>query len=197
MEGHMIVIYVYHSRGAVVNLWQAIFLYHSFHIDVVLTRSIHIRYISVSCRKVTWHLGSRQSNGIFSSDQRKITDKKTLRNDVLTQRRYVRWQRFICRHSKHKSDLSSNPMVECFIKIYNPSKGENHLVTTLTGTRSMYVINLPLQWRHNGWDSFPNHQPHDCLLNGLFRRRSKETSASLAFVRGIHRDRWIPRTNGQ
>ena len=34
---------------------------------------------------------------------------------------------------------------------------------------------LPLQWRHNGFDGLPNHQPHDCLLNHLFRRRSKKT----------------------
>ena len=27
--------------------------------------------------------------------------------------------------------------------------------------------------------------------------RKHQSSASLAFVRGIHRDRWIPRTNGQ
>ena len=49
-----------------------------------------------------------------------------------------------------------------------------------------------LQWRHNERDGVSNHQPHDCLLNRLFRRRSKKTPkpASLAFVRGIHR--WIP-----
>ena len=29
----------------------------------------------------------------------------------------------------------------------------------------------PLLWRHNGCDSVLNHQPHDCLLNRLFRRR--------------------------
>ena len=34
----------------------------------------------------------------------------------------------------------------------------------------------PLRWRHNGHDSISNHQPHDCLLNRLFRRRSKKTS---------------------
>ena len=28
-------------------------------------------------------------------------------------------------------------------------------------------------------------------------QRKHQSSASLAFVRGIHRDRWIPRTNGQ
>ena len=33
-----------------------------------------------------------------------------------------------------------------------------------------------LQWRHNVRDSVWNHQPHDCLLNRLFRRRLKKTS---------------------
>ena len=33
-----------------------------------------------------------------------------------------------------------------------------------------------LQWRHNGPDGVSNHQPRDCLLNRLFRRRSKNTS---------------------
>ena len=33
-----------------------------------------------------------------------------------------------------------------------------------------------LQWRHNGLDCVSNHQPRDCLLNRLFRRRSKKTS---------------------
>ena len=33
-----------------------------------------------------------------------------------------------------------------------------------------------LQWRHNGRHSVSNHQSHHCLLNCLFRRRSKKTS---------------------
>ena len=33
-----------------------------------------------------------------------------------------------------------------------------------------------LPWRHNGCGSVSNHQPHDCLLSRLFRRRSKKTS---------------------
>ena len=33
-----------------------------------------------------------------------------------------------------------------------------------------------LQLRHNGHDSVSNHQPHDCFLNRLFRRRPKKTS---------------------
>ena len=36
------------------------------------------------------------------------------------------------------------------------------------------IASLP--WRHNGCDGVSNHQPHDCLLNRLFGRRSKKTS---------------------
>ena len=39
--------------------------------------------------------------------------------------------------------------------------------------KSMYIS---LQWRHNERNGVSNHQPHDCLLNRLFRRRSKKTS---------------------
>ena len=44
---------------------------------------------------------------------------------------------------------------------------------------SLFVCPLavtPLQWRLNGCDGVSNHQPHHCLLNRLFRRRSKKTS---------------------
>ena len=33
-----------------------------------------------------------------------------------------------------------------------------------------------LHWRQNGRDGVSNHHPHDCLLNRLFRLRSKKTS---------------------
>ena len=33
-----------------------------------------------------------------------------------------------------------------------------------------------LQWRHNELAGVSKHQPHGCLLNRLFRRRSKKTS---------------------
>ena len=38
------------------------------------------------------------------------------------------------------------------------------------------VLHQSLQWRLNDHDSVSNHRPHDCLLNRLFRRRSKKTS---------------------
>ena len=39
-----------------------------------------------------------------------------------------------------------------------------------------WPIHIPLQRRHNEHNGVSNHQPHDCLLKRLFRRRSKETS---------------------
>ena len=45
----------------------------------------------------------------------------------------------------------------------------------ITQLRNIYCV-WPLQWRHNGHDGVINHQPHHCLLNRLFRRRSKKTS---------------------
>ena len=38
------------------------------------------------------------------------------------------------------------------------------------------LIHHSLHWRHNDHDGVSNHQPHGCLLNRLFGRRSKKTS---------------------
>ena len=53
-----------------------------------------------------------------------------------------------------------------------------NIVITLSylNFNSVYIHRHSLQWRHNGRDSVSNHKPHDCLLNRLFRRRSKKTS---------------------
>ena len=39
----------------------------------------------------------------------------------------------------------------------------------------LWYVLMSLHWCHNGRNSVSNHQSHDCLLNGLFRRRSKKT----------------------
>ena len=43
------------------------------------------------------------------------------------------------------------------------------------GDKFHYVFQCTLQWSYNGHNGVSNHQPHDCLLNRLFRRRSKKT----------------------
>ena len=47
------------------------------------------------------------------------------------------------------------------------------MVITLTSHEHHGVS---LRWRHNDHDGVSNHQPHHCLLNCLFGRRSKKTS---------------------
>ena len=47
------------------------------------------------------------------------------------------------------------------------------------GTRNSslrWVSRRSLQWRHNEHDGVSNHQPHECLLNCLFRHIWKKTS---------------------
>ena len=43
-------------------------------------------------------------------------------------------------------------------------------------TQKSYKTLSPSQRRHNERDGVSNHQPHNYLLNGLFRVRSKKTS---------------------
>ena len=53
------------------------------------------------------------------------------------------------------------------------------LTCTDTSSPGAVITNLDhdtLRWRHNELDGVSDHQPHGCLLNRLFRRRSKETS---------------------
>ena len=51
------------------------------------------------------------------------------------------------------------------------------------------TFSSPSQWRHNGHDGISNHKSHHCLLNRLFRCKSKKTSKLrvTGFVQGIHR----------
>ena len=53
------------------------------------------------------------------------------------------------------------------------------------------------RWRHNGCDSVSNHQPHHCLLNRLFRRRSKKTPKLRVTGLCVGNSPGIHRTNGQ
>ena len=44
--------------------------------------------------------------------------------------------------------------------------------------KQVFLMGSPdtLRWRHNELDGVSDHQPHDCLFNRLFGRRSKKTS---------------------
>ena len=57
------------------------------------------------------------------------------------------------------------------VPVNYPGAQMNRTSLTMTGYQG-----VTLQWRDNECDSVSNHQPHDCSLKCLFRRRSKKTS---------------------
>ena len=50
------------------------------------------------------------------------------------------------------------------------------MMTSWHGNALRITGHFSLHWRHNDHDGVSNHQSHGCLLNRLFRRRSKITS---------------------
>ena len=58
------------------------------------------------------------------------------------------------------------------------TQDSNRVINLSTDVLTLYDTRRhnALQWRHNERDTVSNHQPHDYLLNRLFRRRSKKIS---------------------
>ena len=61
--------------------------------------------------------------------------------------------------------------------------------TLATNYRQFQVLSWTLQWRHDECDGVSNHRRFGCLLNRFTGadQRKNQSSASLAFVTGIHR----------
>ena len=68
-----------------------------------------------------------------------------------------------------KHGKSTSVHVDCPNQCWSRSLTSGLITRTLFSWRS-------LRWRHNGRDGVSNHHPHLCLLNRLFRCRSKKTS---------------------
>ena len=66
-------------------------------------------------------------------------------------------------------NIPSHYLIQCWHVI-------NKLYMNVSKIECAAAYGNTLQWRHNGHDSISNHQPQDCLLNRLFRRRSMKTS---------------------
>ena len=71
-------------------------------------------------------------------------------------------------HHSHDTRQQNQPRINIATTKYADNSAKSPYL-------SCYMAH-PLQWRHNEYDGVSNHQPHDCLLNHLFRRRSKKTS---------------------
>ena len=78
-------------------------------------------------------------------------------------------------------NYSCIPLIVCiFVKVTRCALDQPYDYTQCNWTNPEVCRKEPpresLQWRHNERDGVSNHQPHDCLLNLSFRRRSKKTS---------------------
>ena len=68
----------------------------------------------------------------------------------------------------HPTAISQNMHQICLQKLAY----KNHSSTTFYFYQGKMRYTATLQWRNNERDGVSDHQPHDCLLNRLFRRRS-------------------------
>ena len=75
---------------------------------------------------------------------------------------------------RHRNDSFHQPG-KLIVKYTDPFKHGYTLMLWNSFCRKHNELQI-LQWRHNGHDGVPNHQPHHCLLNRLFERISKKTS---------------------
>ena len=64
---------------------------------------------------------------------------------------------------------------KCKISSVNSNRDGNWTVS-LSYPLHWVFFSISLNWRHNVHDGVSNHQPHGCLFNRLFRRRSKKIS---------------------
>ena len=108
-------------------------------------------------------------------------------------------ERYLSIPSQHSQMANNANLASFFVVILNKLLNEQSISCTVTVIRrycncsSLLVkealvvimvvvvvvgwgLSTPLEWRHKWRDSVSNHQPHDCLLILLFRRRSKKKS---------------------
>ena len=91
---------------------------------------------------------------------------------------------------KFREPCHPNDVFSKWFRLVNMRWCHNCLIFMM-GIDNLYIVTRPrcfyqnlcipnlgttLQWCHNEHHGISNHQPHDCLLNLLFRRRSKKTS---------------------
>ena len=84
----------------------------------------------------------------------------------------------ICKCSKRKRKhrhTNNQRIVPKYLYMIYKCRFMSSKLSTLTNI-TKYFVDISLQWRHNGHDDVSNHQPHDYLLNRIFRRRSKKVS---------------------
>ena len=109
-------------------------------------------------------------------------DNKTLPEPMLTN---YQWHFLVFPWGKFRRNCSTYVCLTSVIS-YGTTDLDQHSFDIIA---SCWQAPSPSQWRHNGRNGVSNHQPPDCLLNHLFRRRSNKISKLrvTALCAGIHR----------
>ena len=89
--------------------------------------------------------------------------------------RCSQWRKF------HQNGISVSVFMglAVWISTFIPEENGHHFCRRHFRKHFPECKSLPLQWRHNGHDGVSNHQHRHCLLNRLFRCRSKKASELL------------------
>ena len=102
-----------------------------------------------------------------------------MRMDTMSSSRV--WQGW--RVFRYSAEFSVVPCYEVGLVLRHVSMAPGEINGQLIGETVDYTVvwictgrHITLKWRHNEGDGVSNHQPHDCLLDCLFSRRSKKTS---------------------
>ena len=107
--------------------------------------------------------------------------------------RHIHITRFYPTKNEGDNHMSLFGMFKGFNKYINNISAFRFTILSVSGMKWLAekrnVFSYSLRWRHNGRDSVSNHQAHHCLLNRYSDadQRKHQSSASLAFVWGIHR----------
>ena len=120
-------------------------------------------------------------NPMHSLDEYEHINWKWIRTSAAkTVKSYVGWSVIVGRFDINYSNI-------CKLKWRKLIIIRNYLTLMIMINQLCCGRTVALQSRHNERDGVSNNQPCHCLLNRLFRRSKHHSSASLAFVRGIHR----------
>ena len=92
--------------------------------------------------------------------------------------KYLLYRPFVGRIHQLPLDYpNEGPLVRILVLFLLASTGwTNSPVAEELNVMMLARLEHSLRWRQNGRNSVSNHQPHDCLFNRLFRRRSRKTS---------------------
>ena len=127
--------------------------YRSDNDDVAFLRSYRAYMCAILASKsIACQTGFFNFNHVHKTPKRNQTGNAVKTRYVAAINKHINWVR----------------SVGYSASFFQTKKTSNH--------KPQFVDDIPLQWRHNGRGCVLNHQPQDCLLNRLLRRRSKKTS---------------------